>query len=227
MPRHFMFRLSAGWLAAALCGACSAGLPAPEATGLATHAKMASGFSQSAGLGAWQMPFPEDWELRREGDLTYLHMKRSRDPGVPRRPLQFALLKNVDASSFTLDVRVRRAQGSMIVVFDYVDTLHFYYVHLSVDPGVKQPVHNGIFVVDGAARRRIAGADAAPALPDRAWHDVRIVRNSQLGSIEVFIDKEAAPRFRTVDRTFTHGEVGLGSFDETGDFARLRLRVNE
>jgi hypothetical protein len=227
MPRHSTLRLLARWSATALFAACSAGLPASDAAGTSTEATIATGFSQAAGLSAWQMPFPQDWELRREGSFSYLHMNRPREPGVPRRPLQFALLKNVDAASFTLDVLVRRAQGSMMVVFDYVDTLHFYYVHLSMDPGVQQPVHNGIFLVDAAPRRRLAGVEATPALPDLAWHDVRIVRNAPSGSIQVFLDKEATPRFQTMDRTFTHGQVGLGSFDETGDFARFRLRVGK
>lgn len=177
----------------------------------------------SGNLNAWELPFPEDWEIFTEGNLHYLHMKRSREPGVPRRPLQFARLKGVKAGSFTLNVNVRRAGGSMIVVFDYVDTLHFYYVHLSENPGTQIAVHNGIFIVDGGDRRRIAGLDAAAALPDRAWHDVRIVRNVSSGAIQVFMDHETTPRFSVIDHTFTSGQVGLGSFDETGDFAHFRL----
>jgi hypothetical protein len=217
--------LAAGWTTVALLAVQSASLLASDKAKNVTKPATITGFSQSAGLHAWQMPFPEDWELQQEGGLSYLHMKRSREPGTPRRPVQFALLKNVDAGSFTLDVMVRRAQGSMIVVFGYVDTLHFYYVHLSKDSGVQEPVHNGIFLVDGAPRRRIAGVEAMPALPDRAWHHVKIVRDVRSGSIDVFVDKEKTPRFSVVDPTFTHGQVGLGSFDETGDFARFRLQV--
>lgn len=178
-------------------------------------------------LNAWEMPFPEDWEILQEGSFDYLHMKRPRDPGVPRRPLQFVRLKSTEVGSFALDVKVRRAGGSMIVVFNYVDTLHFYYAHLSQDPGTKVDVHNGIFVVDGGPRRRIAGLEASPALPDRFWHDVRIVRDVPSGSIQVFLDKETKPRFSVIDHTFTNGQVGLGSFDETGDFALFRLISND
>jgi hypothetical protein len=56
-------------------------------------------------------------------------MKRSREPTVPRRPLQFVRLKDTKVGSLTLDVKVRRTGGSIIVVFNYVDTLHFYYIH--------------------------------------------------------------------------------------------------
>lgn len=178
-------------------------------------------------LSRWEMPFSEDWQILSEGNLHYLHMNRPRPPGVPRRPLQFARLKGVKVGSFVLNVKVRCPKGSMIVVFNYVDTLHFYYVHLSDTPGTRIAVHNGIFIVDGEPRRRIAGLHAAAALSHNAWHDVRIVRNARSGSIRVFMDKQTTPRFSVIDHTFACGQIGLGSFDDTGDFAQLRLRSND
>ena len=177
----------------------------------------------SGKLDTWQLPFPEDWVVKQEGPLHYLHMLRSREPLVPRRPQQFALLKGITVGSFTLETRVRREGRSMLIVFNYVDTLHFYYTHLSVDPGAKVAVHNGIFMVDGAPRRRIAGLEAAPALPDTNWHKVRVQRDVTSGWIKVFVDDEPQPRFSVVDKTFKCGQVGLGSFDETGDFADVKL----
>lgn len=181
----------------------------------------------SGSLNAWNMPHPEDWEILQQGNLHYLHMKRNREPGVPRRPLQFARLKRVKVGSFTLNVNVRRVGHSMIIVFNYVDTLHFYYVHLSENPGSQISVHNGIFIVNGGPRYRIAGLEATPALPDRSWHNVRIVRNARTGSIQVFLDNQTQPKFSVIDRTFTCGQVGLGSFDETGDFSKFRLQSKD
>ncbi|MGH9454651.1 MAG: hypothetical protein ACRD2O_11855 [Terriglobia bacterium] len=178
-------------------------------------------------LSHWDMPYPEDWEILAENGLHCLHMKRPRDPGVPRRPLQFARLRNVRVGSFDLHVRVRRQEHSMIVVFNYVDTLHFYYVHLSKEPGTSVAVHNGIFLVNGAPRRRIAGKLAPAALPDQSWRLVHIVRDARSGSIKVFMDQQKEPLFSVVDRTFTCGQVGLGSFDETGDFAQFQLRSDD
>jgi len=178
-------------------------------------------------LAAWQFPFAEDWVVKEEGPLHYLHMLRSRDPLVPRRPQQFGLVKGVKVGSFTLETRVRREGSSMMIVFNYVDTLHFYYTHLSKDPGAKIDVHNGIFMVDGAPRRRIAGLEATPALPDTNWHQVRVERNARSGSIKVFVDGESQPRFSVVDNTFKCGQVGLGSFDETGDFTDVKLSSND
>jgi hypothetical protein len=181
----------------------------------------------SSQLDAWQFPFAEDWVVKEEGPLHYLHMLRSRDALVPRRPQQFALVKGVTLGSFTLETRVRREGSSMMIVFNYVDTLHFYYTHLSKDPGAKVDVHNGIFLVDGAPRRRIAGLEADPALPDMNWHRIRVERNVSSGSIKVFVDQERQPRFSVVDTTFKCGQVGLGSFDETGDFTDFKLESKD
>jgi hypothetical protein len=177
----------------------------------------------SGRLDAWQFPFPEDWVVKEEGPLRLLHMLRNREPLVPRRPQQFARIKGINVGTFTLEARVRRAGKSMAIAFNYVDNIHFYYAHLSADPGAKVDVHNGIFLVDGAPRRRIAGIEAAPALPDINWHKVRVERNVRSGSIKVFVDSDPQPRFSVIDNTFKCGQVGLGSFDETGDFADVKL----
>jgi len=178
---------------------------------------------ESGKLDAWQPPYPQDWTIVEAGGDHYLHMVRSREPGVPRRPLQFALLKGVKAGNFSFQTRVRREGRSMIVVFDYVDTLHFYYAHLSADSGTAQPVHNGIFIVNGSDRARIAGTDAPPALPDHDWHMIRVERNAASGAIDVYSDVQGGPIFSVVDRTFTCGQIGIGSFDETGDFDNVTL----
>jgi hypothetical protein len=178
-------------------------------------------------LSAWEFPYPEDWEARAEAGNHFLHMLRSREPGVPRRPLQFARLKQANVGSFVFEARLRREGRSMIVVFNYVDTLHFYYAHFSSDRGTEQPVHNGVFIVNGEPRKRIAGIDAPPALPDREWHKVRIARDAGSGAIEVFVDGQKEPLFSVVDRTFTCGQISIGSFDETGDFDDISLSSND
>lgn len=177
----------------------------------------------SGNLNAWEFPHAEDWEIQQQGGVHYLHMKRSRGPELPRHPVQFARLKGVKVGSFTLDVDVRSIEHSLAIQFNYEDPLHFYYIHFSDVPGTKIFQHNGIFIVDGAARHRIAGVSAAPSLPDHQWHHVRIVRNAETGWIEGFVDHEKYPRFSIIDHHFTCGQVGLGSFDETGDFAHFHL----
>jgi len=230
--------ITCGWAVAAVCGVGSKDLVKPVAPrgleGIPLEGGAIGGSSlnltddfEDGRLDAWQMPYPEDWEILAENGNHYLHMKRSREPGVPRRPLQFALLKGVEVGSFEFRARVRREGRSMIVVFNYFDTLHFYYAHLSVDAGRQQAVHNGIFLVNNAPRVRIAGLEASPALPDRAWHQIRVARNAASGQIQVWSDVQSQPLFTVVDRTFSCGQVGIGSFDETGDFDDVELRSSD
>ncbi len=212
------------WLLAA--GLSAASFISSRASAVLQVIHFHDGF-ETGNLDAWQMPYPEDWEIRAQPGNHFLHMRRSREPGGPRRPLQFALLKEGKVGSFEFQTRVRREGSSMIVVFNYVDTMHFYYVHLSADRGVEQPVHNGIFVVNGAPRKRIAGVEAPPALPDREWHHVRIVRDARPGSINVFVDHQSQPLFSVEDSTFICGQIGIGSFDETGDFDDIDLKSDD
>jgi hypothetical protein len=211
--------------AAAVCAALLIGVSILASPVL--HSLTFQDHFEKGDLSAWKFPFPEDWQILAEGPNHYLHMLRSRPPGVPRRPLQFALLKGPRVGSFELSTRLRREQRSLIVVFNYVDTLHFYYAHLSVDTGAKQPVHNGLFIVNGEPRKRIAGVEAEPALPETNWHTARIIRDTTSGSIEVFMDGAKQPLFSVRDDTFTCGRVGIGSFDETGDFDDFELKSSD
>ncbi len=170
----------------------------------------------------WVLPRASDWEIASEGDNRFLRLRTAGEIGEPRRPLQYALRKDLCLGDFTLRVNVRRARNSMLVVFGYQDTLHFYYAHLSADGGDHR-VHNGLFKVDGGERFRIGGEGSRPVLPDQEWHEVRIVREVATGKIEVFADGDQQPRFRQTDRSFLFGRIGLGSFNETGDFDDLRV----
>jgi hypothetical protein len=213
------------WLICLLlgCGFAALTFSPPRAAETNSQSILVQDGFASGDLSRWEFPYPEDWVVRAEEGNRFLHLLRNREPGVPRRPLQFARLRKANVGSFTFEARVRREGHSMIVVFNYVDTLHFYYTHLSSDRGTEQPVHNGLFIVNGEPRKRIAGTEAAPALPNQEWHKVRVARDSRTGSIEVFVDDQKTPLFSVVDRTFTCGQIGIGSFDETGDFDDISL----
>ena len=181
----------------------------------------------SGKLDRWEFQRPEDWVILTEGHRHFLHMLRSREPGVPRRPMQFALLRQARVGSFDLRTKVRRESEAMMIVFNYVDDLHFYYAHLAEHPGTDKIPHNGIFIVDGEPRRRIPPLPTLPALPDKAWHSIRVHRDVPSGLIEVYVDGSPRPYFSTEDHTFTCGQIGLGSFDETGDFTDVELESGD
>jgi hypothetical protein len=175
------------------------------------------------GTEGWILPLPKDWALIDSGGGKALRLAKDGPIGSPRRPVKFALYEPACVADFELEVKVRRREKSLIVVFGYQDRSHFYYAHISSDDG-SHSVHNGLFKVYGGSRYRFAGFGSAPALPDTDWHRIRIVRAVAAGTIAVFVDDDSEPRFEAIDPSFRFGRVGLGSFNETGDFDDFRLR---
>jgi hypothetical protein len=56
------------------------------------------------------------------------------------------------------------------------------------------------------------------------WHNVRIVRTVADGAIAVYFDDMAKPIMRAEDKTFTWGRIGVGSFDDTGNYDDIVIR---
>jgi len=127
-----------------------------------------------------------------------------------------------------LDVKVlstTRDYGhrDLCLFFGYQDPAHFYYVHL----GKKTDDHaNQIFIVNEAARTKISTRTTPGTDWDERWHHIRVVRHAEEGTIKVYFDDLEEPVMTAKDDTFQWGRVGLGSFDDTGDFDEFVLRGN-
>ena len=199
---------------------------------LAAPALLAGGASwsidfENRSLDDWYLPDAEVWTIKNEDGNRVLHLTEGGLMGKnPRRPVRFALFKPGCVTSFDLRVRLRKdpkdGESDLLITFGYQDRLHFYYAHLSNDDKSPQ-AHNGLFKVDNADRQRIAGLGAKPALSDTEWHDVRIERNVESGSIKLFMDGQSAPVFEVIDKSMIHGLVGFGSFNDTGVFDDIVL----
>jgi hypothetical protein len=109
----------------------------------------------------------------------------------------------------------------MCLVFGYQDRAHFYYVHL----GKKTDDHaNQIFIVDNEPRRKIS-TKTTPGTPwDDRWHHVKLERSVADGAISMYFDDMENPVMTAADKTFLWGQIGIGSFDDTGNFANIVLR---
>lgn len=161
------------------------------------------------------------WEVA-DGKLI---LSKAGTPGGPiRRPAALAILQSEPLVRTTVQVEMRSTAALEVknrdleIIFDYVSPKRFYYVHLA---GITDAVHNGIFLVDGKDRRRIDDGTAPPQLTDREWHRVRLERDGATGRIEVFVDGAEQPSLKATDTSIRAGRVGLGSFDDTGEFRRF------
>ena len=108
----------------------------------------------------------------------------------------------------------------MCLFFGYQDPAHFYYVHL----GKKTDDHaNQIFIVNGAPRQKISMKTSGGTPWDDEWHPVKVVRRIRDGSIEVYFDDMKTPVMTARNKTFLRGQVGVGSFDDTGDWTNVKV----
>jgi hypothetical protein len=108
----------------------------------------------------------------------------------------------------------------MVMVFGYQDPAHFYYVHF----GKKTDDHaNQIFIVNDAPRVKISTKTTSGTAWDDAWHEVKITRDVKDGAIAVYFDDVQEPVMTATDTTFAWGKIGIGAFDDLGNFDDIVL----
>jgi hypothetical protein len=176
----------------------------------------------------WDFTDSAAWRITAVGEkhnrVLELFQQSKYQPAV-RSPLNIALVPGIDMADFVLDVKVRstcRDYGhrDLCFFFDHQDKSHFYYVHLGKQ---ADQAANSIFLVNGKPRYSIAEQRTKGTPWTDGWHQVRIVRKVEDGLIQVFFDDMNTPTMTAHDKTFTHGRVGVGSFDDTGMFDDVRI----
>ena len=159
------------------------------------------------------------------GGKAYSQFKQSAYKPPHRSPLNFALVKDLVLTDFVLEAKAQSTardypHRDLCLFFGYQDPRHFYYAHLArrTDDHANQ-----IFVVNGADRRKISTRTTPGTRWTAGWHHLRVVRRSGDGTIEVYFDDLKTPAMTARDRTFLYGQVGVGSFDDTGNWTDVRV----
>lgn len=178
------------------------------------------------GADRWQPTDANAWKLvDGPRGKAYSLFQQSKYKPPYRSPFNFSLVKDVVVGDFDFRTRVLSTKPdynhrSMVLVFGYQDPSHFYYVHF----GKKTDDHaNQIFIVSAAPRVKISTKTSAGTPWDDQWHDLRVTRNIADGSIKIYWDDMNTPVMEATDKTFTWGQVGVGSFDDTGDYDDVKL----
>lgn len=185
--------------------------------------------------------FSEDFEKGHErweatDDTTWRHRevdgnkvfgisarKNSYKPKV-RSPHHIALIKGVEVADFVLTFRVKSTKDTgnhrdCCVFFNHQDAQNFYYVHL----GAKPDPHSGQIMIVKDAPRKAMTKNKKLTPWDDEWHNVKVVRDSKKGTIEIYFDDMEKPHMSVNDKTFGKGRIGLGSFDDMNDFDDVKL----
>ncbi len=189
------------------------------------------------GMAIWETTDPDPakpcWKIveapNDRGRSTFVLRVLGMSNYVPphRSPPSVALLKDVTVGDFEINVKVQstRYPGNdhldMCLFWGWQDLAHFYYVHL----GKKADPHScQIFIVNDAPRTAITVKQTAGTLWNNRWHAVRVRRRLSDGLIEVFFDDMKHPLMTAQDSTFGAGRVGLGTFDDEGNWDDFELR---
>lgn len=178
-------------------------------------------FDSPARLSDWTPDGNGTWEIK-DG---LLQLVKAGVPGGPiRRPAGLMILKSEPLGKVTyeLDARSEEAEDLLVrdvqLIVDWQSPTKFYYVHLAAK---VDDFHNGIFLVNDADRKRLDKPTSVPQLKDKAWHHFRLERDPSTGRIALFTNGATTPALEVFDKTLTSGRVGLGSFDETGQFKNV------
>ncbi len=159
------------------------------------------------------------------GSVLSLYKKKSNYKPKHRSPLHIALLKDQSFGDFQLDVQIYSTHTDyphrdVCLFFGYTGPNQYYYVHLGK---VADDKCNQIFIVNNADRKKISTSSTPGTAWDGQWHDVRIQRDTASGDIRIYFDDMTTPVMTASDKTFTSGQIGVGSFDDTADYDNLRI----
>jgi len=181
---------------------------------------------------AWLPNHPEHWQVAKEEGSFVYRLTAPGEQGKVRAPTSWSLLKDFDVTSFVFTGRTKCQtdpavnQRDMCIIFHFQDSTHFYYVHFSAS---SDEMHNVIALVNGKDRVKINREPPGKSifrLTDLKFHDFKVSYDAATGEIKAYLDDLAAPILTAADKTLDHGLVGVGSFDDTGSFADIRLWGN-
>jgi len=169
---------------------------------------------------------PTDWKMARDDGRPVLSLatkptdKSAKTP--VRSPFGRALVKDLYVGPFVMEVRLKSTvkdypHRDMCLFWGVVDDAHEYYVHFGKKP---DPHCGNIFIVNNADRLALLPVPAQGIDWTDHAHTARVERGAD-GSVEVFFDGKSW--LKAKDATFPVGRVGVGSFDDTGDFAEVTV----
>lgn len=174
----------------------------------------------------WYQTDPSAWEIGQQGDNSYIALvKQSEYEPKYRSPHNINLIDTLVVDDFVLELKAQSTKEpynhlDLCVFFGYQDPTHFYYAHLGAE---ADPNAHSIFIVNDSIRTSIAIERTKSLEWGTNWHDVKIVRDSQSGLIEVYFDDMEKPIMKAKDKHFIKGKIGVGSFDDTGNFDEIKV----
>lgn len=190
------------------------------------------------GMGRWRTtdPDPQDsvWEVvevatdpGRAGNHALRVKGMSKYEPPFRSPHSIAWLKDVKLGDFEITARVQNTNPSggdhrdLCVFWGRQSPSEFYYVHFGAKP---DPHACQVFIVNNDKRTMITRDQASGTPWTDGWHTIRVRRDVSDGTVKVYFDDMTKPQMTAQDTTFGAGEIGIGTFDDSGNFDDIVVR---
>jgi hypothetical protein len=220
---------SAPWLFLFLAGVAS--LPGAEAApaGIPAGFKLVyeQRFEKAEALKDFVASDPGAWRLAQTNGNSALELARQSNYKTSvRSPFNITLLADRVLGDFVVEadlIQTGKEYGhrDMCLFFGFQSPTNFYYAHIAT--AADEHAHN-IFIVNGAPRTKIARRTTAGVNWGLGvWHKVRLERRLATGTVKVFFDDLEHPLMEAEDRTLGAGQIGFGSFDDTGMIDNIRV----
>jgi hypothetical protein len=138
-----------------------------------------------------------------------------------RSPLNIAWINDLKVSHFVLEAKCRITtelipHRDLCFFLAGVDASHMIYCHVSQQ---EDKIHNQIHLVDGKDREPITVKHSKGTPWDDKYHTVKITRDE--AGVSVYFDGKL---LMTTDRKdLPVGKLGVGSFDDLGNFAEITV----
>jgi len=173
-----------------------------------------------SGAGRWAQTDPNAWKIIDVNDNHVFSQFQASEYEPPvYSPYNITWTKDFEVGSFVLQARLEQTgreygHRDMCIFFGYQDPSHYYYAHIAT---AADDAAHMIHIVNGSPRTSIIRQRTKGVDWGTGFHDVRLVRDTDTGSIDVYFDDMETPVLQAADKTFKTGAIGFGTFDDTGN----------
>lgn len=174
------------------------------------------------GTDRWEPTDPKAWKVVETKDGKALsQFAQSKYRPKHRSPLNYALIKGLTVGDFVLEAKCRSTvkdygHRDLCLFFGHQGPDRFYYVHFAKKADDRA---NQVFIVNGADRKKISKTSTDGVPWTDGWHTLKLVRKG--ARIEAYFDGKLI--MTAEDDTFRTGRVGVGSFDDTGEWRDVKV----
>ncbi|MGV3533936.1 MAG: hypothetical protein ACO1QR_16320 [Chthoniobacteraceae bacterium] len=183
-------------------------------------------FAKPGAIQDFVMTDPSAWKVS-PGDRPALELtKQSKYKPPFRSPVNIALIAGKSFGDCIIEVeclQTGREYGhrDMCIFYGFQSPSKFYYTHIA---SAADPHAHNCFLVNDAARVALAKETTKGVEWGlNVWQKVRIERKVSDGTVRVFFNDMEKPIMVAQDKTHGAGQIGFGSFDDTGKVANIRI----